>query len=165
MLAGAPGTNATRPAPRSAPRSARPSRYWTVANRRFGKIGALTEDPDSGGEGLPVFRFREEAEMFLWLRGLRGGWEVRETTAGELVSLLYGPCADVGRVIFDPLPRIGAGGSAEPESVDWKKFVRTVMGARSYGVFLGPVLDAAAMATRPAPVVSGALKPRRFWRR
>lgn len=157
MLAGAPRTNATRPARRS--------RYWTVANRRFGKIGVLTEDPDGRGEGLPVFRFQEEAEMFLWLRGLGGGWEVRETTAGELVSLLYGPCAHVGRVILDPQPRIGAGGNVEPESVNRKKFVKTVVGARSFSVFLGPVVAAAAMATRSAPVVSGALGPRRFWPR
>jgi hypothetical protein len=158
MLVGKPRINATRPVRRSARRL----RYWMIANRRFGKIEALTEDPDGRGEGLPVFRFRDEAEMFLWLRGLGGGWEIRETTAGELVSLLYGPCADVGRVIFDPQPRIGAGGSVEPESVDRKKFVRTVMGARSFGVFLGPVPAAAATATRSAPVVSGALGPRRF---
>ncbi len=132
-LAGTPRTDDTRPA--------RPSRYWTVwtvANRRFDQIEVLTEDPDGRGEGLPVFRFQEEAEMFLWLRGLGGGWEVRETTAGGLVSLLYGPCADVGRVILDPLPKIGAGESVEPESVDRKEFVKTVLGARGSGVFLGP---------------------------
>lgn len=133
-----------------------------MANRRFGKIGVLTEDPDGRGEGLPVFRFREEAEMFLWLRGLGGGWEVRETTAGELVSLLYGPCAHVGRVIFDPQPRIGAGGNVEPESVDRKRFVKTAVGARGFSAFLGPVVAAAVMATRSAPVASGSLGPRRF---
>ena len=139
-----------------------------IANHRFGKIGVLTEDPDGRGEGLPIFRFQEEAEMFLWLQGLGGGWEVRETTAGELVSLLYGPCAHVGRVILDPQPRIGAGGNAEPESVDRKRFVKTVVGTRSFSAFLGPVPAAAAVSTRSAPVVSvvsGALGPRRFWPR
>lgn len=161
MLAGVPRTNATR----SARRSARPSRYWTVANRRFGKIGMLTEDPDGRGDGLPVFRFQEEAEMFLWLLGLGGGWEVRETTAWELVSLLYGPCAHVGRVILDPQPRIGAGGDAEPESVDRKRFVKTVVGVRTFSAFLVPVVAAPELAARSAPVVSGALGPRRFWPR
>ncbi len=161
MLVGRLRTNAARPVRRSV----RPSRYWMIANRRFGKIGVLTEDPDGGGEGLPVFRFQEEAEMFLWFRGLGGGWEVRETTAGDLVSLLYGPCAHVRRVVFDPQPRIGAGGNVEPESVDRKSFVKTVVGARSFSAFLGPILTATAMAARSAPVASGSLGPRRFWPR
>ncbi len=133
-----------------------------IANRRFGEIAVLTEDPDGRGEGLPVFRFQEEAEMFLWLRGLVGDWEVRETTAGELVSVLYGPCADVGRVIFDPLPRIGASESVELEGVDRKTFVKTVMGARSFDVLLDPVLAGAPMATSSVSVVSNALRLRRF---
>ena len=66
-------------------------------------------------------------------RGVEDGWEVRETTAGELVSVLYGPCAHVGRVILDPLPEIWAGESLELASVARKDFVKTVMGARSFG--------------------------------
>lgn len=125
MLVDAPRTNAMRPV--------RQSRYWMIANHRFGKIEVLTEDLDGRGEALPVSRFEEEAGIFLWPRGLEGGWEVRETTAGELVSVLYGPCADVGRVMLDPLPGIWTGESVELESVARKAFVKTVMGARSFG--------------------------------
>lgn len=125
MLVDAPRTSAARPV--------RPSRYWMIANHRFGKIEMMTEDPNGRGEALPVFRFQEEAGMFLWFRGVEDGWEVRETTAGELVSVLYGPCTHVGRVILDPLPEIWAGESLELASVACKDFVKTVMGARSFG--------------------------------
>ncbi len=103
-----------------------------IANHRLGKIEMMTEDPNGRGQALPVFRFQEEAGMFLRFRGVEDGWEVGETAAGELVSVLYGPCAHVGRVILDPLPEIWAGESLEPASVARKDFVKTVMGARSF---------------------------------
>jgi hypothetical protein len=34
----------------------------------------------------------------------RKGWQSEQTKAGELVSVLLGPCAEVKRVAFDPLP-------------------------------------------------------------
>jgi hypothetical protein len=71
----------------------------------------LTIDPDghAGGFSLPVFSFKEEANTFLGLskndqeeEGRR--WHIRETTAGELVSVLLAPCAHVRQVALDPLP-------------------------------------------------------------
>ena len=125
MLVDAPRTSAARPV--------RPSRYWMIANHRFSEIEVMTEDLEGRGEALVVFRFEEEAGMFLWLRRLEDVWEVRETTAGELVSVLYGPCAHVRCVILDPLPEIWAGATVELESLARKDFVKTVMGARSFG--------------------------------
>lgn len=59
-----------------------------------------------GEEALAVFNFREEAELFVGLEELApGGWAVRETSRGELASALCGPCAGVGGVALDPLPR------------------------------------------------------------
>jgi hypothetical protein len=48
---------------------------------------------------------REEAKMFLRL-GLpeNKGWRVRESTCGELTSVLHAPCRDIGHVALDPLP-------------------------------------------------------------
>jgi hypothetical protein len=47
--------------------------------------------------------------MFVWLGGaLEEGWQVRQTSSGELVSILYGPCAGVGRVALDPSPEMVA---------------------------------------------------------
>ena len=54
---------------------------------------------------LLVFSFEEEAEMFLYLGGyVDCGWRARESCAGELVSVLLGPCLDVEGVALDPLP-------------------------------------------------------------
>jgi hypothetical protein len=60
-------------------------------------------------QALPVFSGEREAEMFVWLEGaFEHDWRVRETSAGELVSILYGPCAGVGRVALDPSPEMAA---------------------------------------------------------
>ena len=65
---------------------------------------------DHGDErALPVFSGEGEAEMFVWLGGaFEDGWRGRESSAGELVSILYGPCAGVGSVALDPSPGIEA---------------------------------------------------------
>jgi hypothetical protein len=56
---------------------------------------------------LPVFSFEEEAEMFLRLGGYDTGiWQARQSCAGELVSVLYGPCIDAKGVVLDPLPEM-----------------------------------------------------------
>ena len=115
-------------------RRAGTQRYWVIAKDAkggFGQLDLLTVDLDGTGEALPVFSFEEEAEMFLWLQTTEGGWEVRETTPGQLVSILYGPCADVGRVMLDPLPEVGARMQISLLGMDRNDFVESVMGARS----------------------------------
>jgi hypothetical protein len=46
-------------------------------------------------KGATSLRFEEEAELFLRLGGYDAQWRVRESCAGELVSMLYGPCKAV----------------------------------------------------------------------
>jgi hypothetical protein len=60
-------------------------------------------------KALVVFSFQEEAQMFLDLRLIasKDRWRVRQTSVGELVSLLYVPCSDTRKVVLDPLPEIG----------------------------------------------------------
>src|SRR5215210_9349938 len=115
------------------PRRAGRQRYWVIAKDGFGQPDVLTVDLAGTGEALPVFSFEEEAEMFLWLQTTEDGREVRETTPGQLVSILYGPCADVGRVMLDPLPEIGTSMqfSLLVLGMDRNDFVESVMGARS----------------------------------
>src|SRR5215210_2039779 len=113
------------------PRRAGRQRYWVIAKDGFGQPDLLTVDLDGTGEALPVFSFEEEAEMFLWLQTTEDGREVRETTPGQLVSILYGPCADVERVMLDPLPEIGARVQISLLGMDRNDFVESVMGARS----------------------------------
>ena len=122
-------------------RQAGMQRYWVIAKDakdRFGQLDLLTVDLDGTGEALPVFSFEEEAEMFLWLQTTEGGWEVRETTPGQLVSILYGPCADVGRVMLDPLPEIGAHMQISLLGMDRNDFVESAMGARSLDSHISP---------------------------
>jgi hypothetical protein len=115
-------------------RRAGTQRYWVIAKDAkdgFGQLEVLTVDLDGTGEALPVFSFKEEAEMFLWLQTTEEGQEVMETTPGQLVSILYGPCADVGRVMLDPLPEIRASMQIGLFGMDRHDFVESVMGARS----------------------------------
>src|SRR5918995_107495 len=118
------------------PRRAGTQRYWVIAKDAkdapdgFGKPDLLTVDLDGAGEALPIFSFEEEAEMFLWLQTTEDGREVRETTPGQLVSILYGPCADVGRVMLDPLPEIGASMQITLLGMDRNGFGESVRGGR-----------------------------------
>ena len=116
------------------PRQAGTQRYWVIAKDArdgFGRPDLLTVDLDGTRQALPVFSFEEEAEMFLWLQTTEDGQEVRESTPGQLVSILYGPCADVGRVMLDPLPEIGARMQISLLGMERNAFVESVMRARS----------------------------------
>ncbi len=85
---------------------------WIITSYCNNRMEVLTLDPDGelgGGASLPVFSFEEEAQAFLGLSEddqEEGGrrWLCRETTAGELVSVLLAPCAGVRQVTLDPLP-------------------------------------------------------------
>ena len=129
---------------RRVPRRAGRQRYWVIARNAKDGIGQpgqpdlLSVDLDGTGEALPVFSFEEEAEMFLWLQRTEEGREVRETTSGQLVSILYGPCADVGRVMLDPLPEIGTRVQISLLDMDRNDFVESAMGARSLDSHISP---------------------------
>lgn len=78
--------------------------WWLVARDGHLRTEMLTVDR-GGGRTLPVFSGEGEAEMFLWLGGaFDDGWRVRETSTGELVSILCGPCASIRSVALDPSP-------------------------------------------------------------
>jgi hypothetical protein len=78
-------------------------RFWLIVRHDVCRMEVLTTGLPSGEEALPVFSFEDEARMFLELAA-SDCWRVRETTAGELTSLLLGLCAGVERVVLDPLP-------------------------------------------------------------
>ena len=88
---------------------------------------------DGGGRRvLPVFCFREEAEMFIHLGGHGGdGWRARGTSADELVSVLHGPCADAGSVALDPLPEMLDDGMARLVEVGRKRFLERLAAEHS----------------------------------
>lgn len=86
--------------------------------------------PGSGRETLPISSHEEEAEMFLWLGAPGAYWRARETTAGELVSLLYGPCTDIEKVALDPLPLFGNKAMGGLVSLLREDFVRNLVDER-----------------------------------
>ena len=101
--------------------------FWLIVTRSHGRMEVLTID--AGGETvLPVFSFQEEGEFFLSLETTEADWRPRETTTGELVSLLLGLCARVGKVALDPLPSLGEREIIGLVSTGRRRFVRYLMG-------------------------------------
>jgi hypothetical protein len=106
---------------------AAPRSFWLIATRTHGRMEVLTLD--TGGEtALPVFSFQEEGELFLRLEVTEADWCLRETTTGELVSLLLGLCARVDKVALDPLPGLGEREILGLVSTGRRHFVRHLLG-------------------------------------
>ena len=102
---------------------------WIIISYQNNRMDALTLDPDSDGGFLAVFSFKEEAEAFLSLLEdhQKSGWRSRQTTAGELVSILLGPCASAKRVALDPLPLWLSRAMLRFVSVNRERFVRSLL--------------------------------------
>lgn len=79
-----------------------------------------------GRSMLPVFSFKEEATLFLRL-GVQGGWLVRRVEAGELVSLLYGPCRGIELVALDPVSDVEAAVVNRLVSLGRERFVEVLL--------------------------------------
>ena len=107
---------------------------WIIQRYRNIRMDVFTIDPHGHGGYLAVFSFEEEAEAFLSLSGddlkSRGGWQSRETSPGELVSVLLEPCAGVRRVALDSLPSSSSYGEVflPLVSVNRRRFVGDLMG-------------------------------------
>ena len=83
--------------------------WWLLVKSGRCRMEVLTLN-GAGECTLPAFSGKGEAEMFLLLgkETFEQRWHVRETSAGELVSILYGPCTGVGSVALDPSPEMAA---------------------------------------------------------
>lgn len=92
--------------------------YWLIVERESFRMSAYTV---SEGGALPVFSHEKGAASFLLARGLRDGWRVRETSVGELISLLLGPFARVSGITLDPANEAG------PMTLERKAFVDFLM--------------------------------------
>ena len=106
---------------------------WLITTYRNNRIDPLTIDPGGAGESLAVFSYKEEAEAFLrlWKEDVEErGWRSRQTTVGELISLLLGPCAQVKRVSLDPLPLLFGTPLLPLESVRREHLVQELLGER-----------------------------------
>ena len=97
---------------------------WWLAVKDQGRLTeVLTLDHD-GERALPVFSGGDEAWMFLGLGGAYGdGWRARETSRGELISVLCGPCAGARSVALDPLPDTAAARAIELVCLSRQRFM------------------------------------------
>lgn len=101
--------------------------YWMIAKNENCRIEVLMALLADGEEALPIFSYEQEAKLFLNFRESGSSWRVRECTAGELISVLYGPCASATYVSLDPLPEMVAGGTLGLVSLSRKRFVYHVL--------------------------------------
>ena len=127
--------------------------FWLIATRSHGRMEVLTID--AGGETvLPVFSFQEEGEFFLSLETTEADWWPRETTTGELVSLLLGLCSRVDTVALDPLPRLGEREIVELVSTGRRDFVHHLLGE----------VTAHSERDKPSARKTGRSDPTRLWK-
>jgi hypothetical protein len=112
------------------------SRYWLIAKNDNGPLEVLTIDLD-GQETIPIFSFTEEAEMYMRFK-VRGRWWVRETLAGELVSMLLGPYSCAKMVALDPLPEVCDEGMSRLVTVRRTDFALRLLGDQRTGISSTP---------------------------
>ncbi|HEX2180842.1 MAG TPA: hypothetical protein VHH10_01055 [Rubrobacteraceae bacterium] len=108
-----------------------PVSYWLIAEKRNSRLEALTIRASDEQETLPVFSSEEEADMILRFGGVTGGWRARESGAGDLVSVLSGPCAGVKKVALDPSPEMVVEGTVGLVSLPRESFMNLIMARRS----------------------------------
>ena len=127
--------------------------FWLIVTRAHRRMEVLTID--AGGETvLPVFSFQEEGEFFLRLEATGADWWPRETTTGELVSLLLGLCVQVDKVALDPLPGLGKREIVELVSTGRRHFVCHLMGE----------VTAHSERNNPSRRETGRSDPARLWK-
>jgi hypothetical protein len=117
-----------RISPRGAGGNEGPSRLrYLIARREGTRLEVLTLSARPRGETLPVFTGAGAARDFV--RNAGGDWRVRESTAGELVSLLVGHLPRVDRIVLNPVFGVSDGGT-EPRSATKEEFVASLMDER-----------------------------------
>jgi hypothetical protein len=100
---------------------------YLIARHEHNRLELLTVATKPSGQTLPVFCTERAARDFLRRGGFGGNWWVRESTVGELVSLLFVHLA-VDRVALDPPSELAATGEAELPSTSKEKFIAVLMG-------------------------------------
>jgi hypothetical protein len=114
--------------------------HWLVIKHLSSTMDVFTTHLCGDPKALVVFSFQEEAEMFLELRltASKDGWRVRQTSVGELVSVLYGPCSDTKKVALDPLPEIGREELTGLLGMHREEFLRFVVGKKDLRTYTSP---------------------------
>lgn len=76
--------------------------WYLISRCENNRMNVLTVFPRDDEETVPIFGTQQMAGEFLRDGGFGAGWHVRESTAGELISLLLSLLSDVNSVALDP---------------------------------------------------------------
>ena len=111
----------------SAPVAGRVLWHWLIVKDTVSEMEILTLDIGGCPRTLPVFGSEDTAQRML---PASGGWRVRKTGGGELISVLCGPCSDASWVALDPSPRLIDSGMVELVSENTDAFLDLLLGSR-----------------------------------
>jgi hypothetical protein len=104
--------------------------HWLITKYITSRMDVFTTHLCGDRKALAVFSFEEEAQMFLdlCLAVSQDEWRVRQTSVGELVSVLYGPCSETKKVVLDPVPEVGREELVDLLSMHRNDFLRFLLG-------------------------------------
>lgn len=98
---------------------------YLIGRHERGRLAFLTF-PAGDGLLLPVFSDEHAVRAFLRLGGL-GGWQAKEFTAGELISLLTGQAEEVEKVVLNPPSGLVTGHDLSVEGSTRRDFIDSLM--------------------------------------
>ena len=107
----------------------RDTAFWTVLDEG-GSTLTLDVTPPGSGRAIALFSSQEEARMFCYLREVSLPSRVEETSAGEIVSLLYRQPPTAKYVTLDPPPQMLRSRLLTLLMLDRDRFARRFAGAR-----------------------------------
>ena len=112
--------------------------FWVVLDGSGPLVPLRIVLPD-GREALALFSGEEEARMFCSLReAAERDPHLRETSVGEVISLLYCPLMAARHVALDPLPGILGSRLLGLITLDRERFARSFAGIGTQGFFGAP---------------------------
>jgi hypothetical protein len=83
--------------------------FWMVLEGRRQALPLMVFLSDGSTEALALFSGQEEARMFCHFCEEGASTNIRQTTTGEVISLLYCPWCAAKHVALDPFPEILGG--------------------------------------------------------
>jgi hypothetical protein len=110
--------------------------FWVVLLEESGlPLLPLRVGLPCGREALALFSGEDEARMFCSLREEEADPHLRETSVGEVISLLYCPLTAARHVALDPLPGILGSRLLGLITLDRERFARSFAGIGTQGFF------------------------------
>lgn len=105
--------------------------YWLLVRDTENGIETLTTGLSNSGRMLPVFSFKEEAEMYLCMRGPRDEWRIKEILPEKLRSLFDTVLDNIVSVTLDPIPENSFFDASGLLSITRQDFIFRLEGATS----------------------------------